>query len=372
MKAPAAFVLLAALGTAVQSQGPGPALPDLIPFQKHSASGAEIWGYADPSGRLVIPAQYEEAEMFTPDGLAEVKRGRRWGFINKQGKEVVPPVLSYHLPMSDGRAGGCMDTDQQIPGISIYGPKPGQQTPVFESKCGYFDRDGKVAIPFQYDWIHPFREGVAPVSVKGASPLCALDSRLYGLIDANGKFILRPDYCYVGPSDDGWIRVVYENRGLSDARVGFVDREGRQLIAKLPYDFAAEGFRGPLLPVRSGGLWGFIDRAGREVVPPRYKDVFGSSEGLGQISENGKWGFVDASGKVVIAPQFDSVGHFDDGLACVDSGGRGGLIDRTGKLVVEFRAVPTGNGAAAGASAKGSGPRRRKASGATSIAAGDG
>jgi WG repeat protein len=260
--------------------------------------------------------------------------------IDRQGKEVVPPVVSYHVDISDGRAGGCVNTDQAIPGITIYGPMPGQRTPVFESKCGYFDRQGKAATPFQYDWIHPFREGVAPVSVKGRSPLCPLDDRLYGLIDTAGKYILKPEFCYVGAADNGWIRVVYENKGLSDLRAGFVDREGRQLIAKLPYDFVSENYRGGLLPVRSGGRWGFVDRTGREVVPPSYEDVSSSSDGLARVRLKDKYGFVDENGKVAIPLQYDAAATFNNGLACINSGGKNGFIDRTGKMVIEVPSDP--------------------------------
>jgi WG repeat protein len=334
MKTSLVALCLALLGAATQGPPPAPVLPDLIPYMTHGQSG-ELWGYADPSGRLVIPAQFDEAEMFAPEGFAWVKRAKRWGLIDRQGKELVPAAISYHVDIADGLAGGCVETDKAIPGITIYGPMPGQRMPVFESKCGYFDRNGKVAIPFQYDWIHPFSEGVAAVSVKGQSPRCTLDARLYGLIDTSGKYVLQPEYCYVGASDNGWIRVVYENHGLSDAGVGFVDRAGRQLIAKLPYEFAADGFRGPLLPVRSGGLWGFVDRTGREVVAPRYDDVSSASDGLARVRLKGKYGFVDASGKLAIPLQYDVVANFDNGIACVNNGGKNGFIDRTGKLVIE-------------------------------------
>ena len=340
MKAPAAFILLAVLGTVVHRQGPAPALPDLIPFQKHSASGDEIWGYADPSGRLVIPAQYEKAKRFAPEGVAEVRRNKQWGLIDKQGREVVPPQLTYHVDIGDGLLGGCVDDGQPIPGLSILGPKPGQQTPVMGSKCGFFDYQGKVAIPFEYDWVHPFREGVAPVSVSRRSDRCRLDAKLYGLIDTKGAVILPFEHCHIGLAQNGLIRVVYENRGLGQDRVGFVDRQGKVVIPKLPYDSVGEDWRGGLMPVGAGGRTGLIDRTGREIAPPKYQGVSGLAGGLIRVTLDGKSGYLDANGQTVIPLQFDDAGDFDDGLACVRIGGRQGFIDRTGKLVVTVRSDP--------------------------------
>jgi WG repeat protein len=73
------------------------------------------------------------------------------GKIDRQGNEVIPARNSYQVPMVDGLVGACIDIDKEVPGLSVLGPKPGQRTPVTESKCGYFDRQGNVVIPFTYD-----------------------------------------------------------------------------------------------------------------------------------------------------------------------------------------------------------------------------
>lgn len=42
------------------------------------------------TGKLVIPAQFDEAHSFS-QGLAAVKVGSKWGFIDKTGKQVIRP-----------------------------------------------------------------------------------------------------------------------------------------------------------------------------------------------------------------------------------------------------------------------------------------
>ena len=82
--------------------------------------------------------------------------------------------------------------------------------------------------------------------------------------------------------------------------------------------------------------WGFIDAAGRSVVPCRYVEVRSFSEGRAAVRSGDKWGFVDRAGREVVRSQFAESGDFHDGLAWIRSekAGRAGYIDKSGKLVV--------------------------------------
>ena len=43
------------------------------------------WGYVDPNDKIAIPPHYDDATPFT-EGLAGVKIGEKWGYIDKTGK----------------------------------------------------------------------------------------------------------------------------------------------------------------------------------------------------------------------------------------------------------------------------------------------
>ena len=47
------------------------------------------WGYIDPTGKEVVPCQYDGAGSFS-DGLAHVKKDGKWGLIDPNGKEAIP------------------------------------------------------------------------------------------------------------------------------------------------------------------------------------------------------------------------------------------------------------------------------------------
>lgn len=56
----------------------------LIPFRK-----GDLWGYAGPDKKLVITPAYDEANLFYA-GLASVRKGSKYGYINMTGKLVIP------------------------------------------------------------------------------------------------------------------------------------------------------------------------------------------------------------------------------------------------------------------------------------------
>jgi len=73
----------------------------------------------------------------------------------------------------------------------------------------------------------------------------------------------------------------------------------------------------PLIPVRSGELYGFIDRYGELAIPHQFAYAMPFSEGLAAVNiggtlvenhmpEDGKWAFINNDGKIVINPLFFS------------------------------------------------------------------
>lgn len=56
----------------------------LIPYRK-----GDLWGYATSDKLIAITPQYSEADFFY-EGFAAVKKGDRYGYINKAGKVVIP------------------------------------------------------------------------------------------------------------------------------------------------------------------------------------------------------------------------------------------------------------------------------------------
>jgi hypothetical protein len=62
------------------------------------------WGFIDRTGREVVAPRYDGVEPFA-EGLAAVKLNGKWGLINRSGREVIAPKLDQYLSslsFSDG------------------------------------------------------------------------------------------------------------------------------------------------------------------------------------------------------------------------------------------------------------------------------
>ncbi len=69
------------------------------------------WGFVDKEGQEVVPCRYDEVRDFSGD-LAAVRLGGKWGFVDKSGKEVVPCRYDEVRDFRDGP--GCGAAGRQV------------------------------------------------------------------------------------------------------------------------------------------------------------------------------------------------------------------------------------------------------------------
>ena len=101
--------------------------------------------------------------------------------------------------------------------------------------------------------------------------------------------------------------------------------------------------KGQIYPVLIKGKYGFMDKNGKLVIPPKFDFVLSP---LGQKDfwtvEIDTWFgfgrksyFMDNTGRILPTQSFNEVTYFSEGLASVENGNKWGFIDRTGKLVIQ-------------------------------------
>ena len=182
-------------------------------------------------------------------------------------------------------------------------------------------KTGDVVIPFKYDWVFDFMEGLAGVELNGK----------YGCINKSGKEVVPPKYDEANFFIEGLARVKL------NGKCGYINKSGKEVVP-LKYDEAkydeAKFFHEGLAMVKLNGKKNYINKSGKEVVLPKYDNVGSFNEGLVGVKLKGKWGFIDKSGKEVVPPKYDNVGSFNKGLASVELNGKWGYINKSGKEVV--------------------------------------
>jgi WG containing repeat len=265
-------------------------------------------GYINLDGKQVIPARFTRASDFR-GGLAAIRQGNQWGFVNTRGQVAIAPQFD--------RASDFLD------GVAIVQVK---------GKQGMINPEGEWVIPPKFTTLSSFHEGLVVARQAGK----------YGYLDRSGRWIILPQFDSADDFHDGAARIDAGGPG-----VYFINRQGQRITQ--PGQFSSAGsFSNGVASVaieKSGQEYrGMIDLMGTLIVPYRLEDLTtsptpemgengGFFEGLRSFQRHKKWGFIDEMGNVAIAPQFDDVGRFHEGRAKVRLGNDWAYCDRTGNVI---------------------------------------
>lgn len=113
-------------------------------------------GYINTEGKIIIPLKYDAAEPFS-GGIAHVTN-KKFHFIDKKGNTI------FSLP--DSLTGGIFNEELVMVSNGY--------------KYGYMDKTGKIIIPLVYDFTIRFSEGLAAVK----------KNKKWGFIDKNGHTVI--------------------------------------------------------------------------------------------------------------------------------------------------------------------------------------
>jgi hypothetical protein len=277
---------------------------EIAPFSEGMASVQlnQKWGFIDPSGDLVIPAEYADVKPFS-DGLAACRVSGRWFFINTKGERVFDRGFFRAGKFSEGLAA----VKEQL-----------------QSSWGYINQAGVTVIPAQFKSAGPFKDGLAPVK-KGGN---------WRYIDMQGNDVLVTNFHQAFHlSEDGLALV----RVTQNGKFGYIDKGGN---LKIPANFdVARHFAHGLAAVRVGDKWGYIDTEGRFAVQPEYEVAFDFSEDMAAVMEGNKFQYILKDGQRIFPENsFDYASPFSDGLALILDSGTYQYINTQGRFADVARA----------------------------------
>jgi hypothetical protein len=312
------------------------------------------WGFIDTRGEMIIRPQFDELSVRDPGfdtyGYARVKTGDGWHLVDASGHIFGPPHLGVISPFSSegiARVVGPGDFGREKTGLidrhGDYVLRPSFDT-IREfvngfaqarrgSKWGFIDTRGNVVVDFRYeDHTEDFKNGVA----KGNLGLFDTQSFVtmnfhYDYLNTRGKVIIPyGKYDRVGDFDAFGMSLVVKGN-----KYALVNTEGAIVSAWYDAGFGSSG--NGLYPVRLDEKFGYIDTTGKVIVPFAYEDAREfDAGGLARAKSASRWGVIDTSGHFIVQPRFDQVWPFDAaGFAVVMSAGKFGFVDRTGAMLVE-------------------------------------
>ena len=293
----------------------------------------------DPNGVIWEVFEIKNGKVSAIQNTYKNVKGKKWWIEKKEvGKKKKYKTGDVVIPF---KYDDVWDFEEGLAAVKLKG------------KQGFIDKSGKEVVPIKYDNIGGFHEGLAFVELNGK----------FGFVDKSGTEVVPLKYDGVCNFHEGFSKVGLNGRcgcidmsgnevvplkyddvwgfheGLAAVKLkgkfGFVDKSGTEVVP-LKYD-SAGSFSEGLAAVELKDKWGFIDMSGNEVVPLKYYTVQVSGEGFTTVRLKGKWGFIDKSSKEVVPLKYDNMGYFHKGHAAVELKGKWGLIDKSGKEVVPLK-----------------------------------
>jgi len=273
------------------------------------------WGFVDKNGVEVVPCKYDKVNDFH-EGMAKVSLNGKFGYVDKSGKVIIPlkydeiSILATQNDFHEGLAAVCVNM-----------------------KFGFIDKSGKVIIPLKYGAVGDFHEGIAVGILKHNNDY---GERL--LIEKTGREIrLKNQYNNISDFKNGMAEVWWEG----SQKWGCINKKGDEIIPviygtrKSP---DGKKFYEELAAVINYdmGKWGYIDKAGKEIVPMKYDHAYDFHEGTAMVESNNLIGFIDKTGKEITPIKYHlNSNDFHEGFAAILDGDLGwGFIDKSGKEVV--------------------------------------
>jgi hypothetical protein len=288
-----------------------------------------------------------------PDG----PDGGKYGFINRTGAVVIKPKYDWAGDFVDGHALVQLDGKLRLIDAkgnlrftlpagtkSAYGAREGMVWHCSEKEnlWGLLDDNGRTILKPKYDDVRQFSDGMAAVNLgaKFRFPGRMIGGK-WGFVDKKGNLIVPIKYEYVGDYSEGLGRVT------DDAGSTFLDKSGRKVLS---VGGITGSFREGVAPVREKSETRFVDRQGKsQFTVVGWAEEF--HDGLSVVSREGQdpaherpfYGYIDRQGKLAIPTQFVRAKDFSEGLAAVWPAKASnlfkdqtwGYVDKTGKYQIQ-------------------------------------
>jgi len=240
-------------------------------------------GFVNSAGRFVVEPVFDDALPFS-EGYAAVRVGGRWGFVDDQGRMRIAPQFTqafyFHngvgsVQTADGsllidRSGRPLASHYWEVALASDGRIPSRRAPADPDDLqGYLNLQGTVAIPFEFEQVESFSEGLAAVMRNGK----------WGYIDRQGRTVIP-----IRHDRAGWFK-----NGLAFAKIGdesgFIDRSGR-------FKWSIHAESSP----------GFVrkNRDGLTLMPGDLASFF---------TDDDRFGYVNLEGRVIWGPTLESPDH---------------------------------------------------------------
>jgi hypothetical protein len=277
-----------------------------------------MYGYMNAQGKLIVPAIYSEVAPFQ-DGLAVVSKEELFGIIDKKNQVIVDFQYDEILEFFQNRA------------IVRKG-----------EKYGVIDRLGKLVFPLVFD----------DISFTGSFYDTEKDEKIR-MYDLNFQEVAYVEEVAIEPNKfklTNWQNPAFEfigdldlksNRAVVKVKVtgqlNYIDSTGKLMLTNSLEWFAdalnVAKFANGFAVFRKKEKFGLIDVNGKVIQKPIY-EASGPYTGFWPVKDKGNWALLDVKGKVVLPFEYDFIRFQPELGYLIGKVDKFGLLNATGKMIL--------------------------------------
>ena len=249
----------------------------LVTKQQDANVSDKTYGFVNNQGKVVIPLKFDYAEGFV-NGLSSVSLDYSWGLIDIEGRMIIPNQYEYVSGLSDGLI----------------------RASVFDgnSRYGYLNLQNEIVIPFEYSYAEDFYNGYAIVSNNGKT----------GVIDKDNNIVVpMMPYKYImhiysdEPETKDW---QFRVATYDPPRVAILNNKGERVF---PIYQIIGFFKEGVVDVKKDGKWGFVNSDNHTKIDFIYDEVFQFYDGKAWVLKEGKQGFINLKGEIITPIIYDHI-----------------------------------------------------------------
>lgn len=301
----------------------------ILPYKNHlfAVKRRDHWGFMNRNGIEVIHCVYDSVGEINND-LITVKYHNNYGVIDKEGSWVVLPRKEKVKMLADEvflSFGFVTTTLEHVNGDLLYFTDNSIQfidgslvESLPDGKVRRLDVTGTILneneiVVANYGGKKYINDDYVAVKINGS----------YGMIDrASSELRITNRYQDVGRVSKGLVSVQILGKW------GIIDLN-EKLIVQPIYDHIFQ-FNNDLAIVSSKGKWGIIGKAGEHVLVPKFDVLERLVSGNFKTKKDNKFGLVNAKGRIVINTKYESLLELPNGYAIIEKGGKFGVVTENG------------------------------------------
>jgi hypothetical protein len=289
---------------------------DLFQMKLYPVISEGKYGFMNTQGKLMIPAMYNEVGPFQ-EGLAVVSKDDKFGIIDKKNQMIVDFQYDEILEFVQNRA------------IVRKG-----------EKYGVIDRLGKLVFPLIYEDISIREDSLYEAIEEGRSHY--FDLNYSKQLTLNGIVFIdfskytsarHPEFEFVGDLDRTSNRAVVKVAG----QLNYIDSTGKLMLTNplewFPDALSVAKYNNGFAVYRKKDKYGLIDINGK-VVQKNVYESSGPFTGFWPVKDKGNWALLDVKGKVILPFEYDFIRFMPDLGYLIEREEQFGLLNSMGNMIL--------------------------------------